>query len=430
MAPTPGPSRLAGKVRSHTTQHTLRAGAKQKSALKQQKQQSAVKKDDAAPPPTSSSSKGKAKEVASTPSASTSTAAPRKQVFKQVLASPLTVNWPTLSAVDAQPILYTLLDVLKQMQQQQSTATSSLRSEKTLRSRSSRQERKKARIIRAIEKGKLAILDDTEASGSASAGAMDVDMAGPSIPSGSSLTIGINSVTTRLELMIQHETVRRRGQKTGASSQDIAATQEQGLDLVFVCRSDVDPPKMIAHFPMLTCAVNAIVNPQDEGSDTRRPLLLIPLPAGAEQLLAKALNVRRCAILGLSTASLPQMDSLSALFNRIKEVNLEPLRAPWLESAASAALSTREYLLPPSAALVHKTLVNNVATSAPQNINAVKLAKKHTREEKKAWRKNGRREIGEEKRRKELRMKREVRRAKGGRDRPVRQPSSGKGMPA
>jgi hypothetical protein len=250
---------------------------------------------------------------------------------------------------------------------------------------------------------------------------MDVDE-GPATGGESSaeplaLVCGINSVTRHMELEIARESANRTVEDGGTDSASSSAPLP--LRLVFVCRSDLDPPKLASHFPMLTCALNAVCHPASTASNS---VILVPLPTGAEIVLAKALGLRRCAVLGMSTGSLPE-EASRALFARIADAGLQPLRADWLDTAADSALRTREVLLTRSGLtpmisegsrpMRSTTVVKNVASTAPANLNEVKLQKKHTRNEKKEWRKAVKKGGHEEERKRmtgERRQRREARR--------------------
>lgn len=262
------------------------------------------------------------------------------------------------------------------------------------------------------------------------------------------LTIGINAVSRHLEGMIDEEAQKRKakaeatraatsslstdaGKSTdGNASTDTSKPTDTNkptdtskptsppppspppLNIVFVCRQDLDPPSLCAHFPMLTCVVNAVCHAKTSAK-TPSPgagVLLIALPLGSERLISDALELRRCSVVGMSTDALADMGvrkPLLALLARIHEARgIAPLRAPWLDAAADVALRTREYMVarrdaatgssrmsatalpPPQLPTPLLTpRVKQIATSAPTNLNAVKLAKKHTRREKKEWRK-------------------------------------------
>lgn len=351
-----GNAKGAGGVRTHNAQHTMRAASKQKVS---QRQNTQSQSQSSAPAQQAGPSSGAKPPPAQTLAGAS--AAPRKQVFKQVLASPLTVNWPAVSNIDVQPVLYTLLDVLKHP-----AVTGSLRS--------------------AQGNGKGKARDDGGTSSQ------------PRIP----LIVGINSVSRHLESMIDHESTKRHREtsKSDGSSEDARPTP---LNIVFVCRQDLDPPTLCAHFPMLTCAVNAVCHGQSQSqSSALSGVLLVPLPSGAERLISDALQLRRCSVLALSTDALAEVglrETLLALLARIQEVpSLKPLRAAWLDSAADVALRTRQYLLDRANAVdadhtpAVTPKVKQVATTAPANLNAVKLHKKHTRQEKKEWRKTVRKQ--------------------------------------
>ncbi|PWN23639.1 hypothetical protein BCV69DRAFT_6394 [Microstroma glucosiphilum] len=414
------------KVQVHNKQHSLRAVSKSKLSQQQKEKRPAVTPASSSSlqpisedglsharshaagqshPSGSRVALGKRKEADS----SGDNQAQRRQVFKQVLASPLTVNWPQLAAVDAQPILYTLLDMLAlPALRSQIRRVQPMRPDRRVMSRG---ESRRARKSGTQSRG------ETQAIGLdvSTSVQMDVDevssSAGDSSAEPVALVCGINSVTRHMELEIARES-SKRGLQDG--EQDSAASASPLLlSLVFVCRSDLDPPKLASHFPMLTCALNAVCHPASrEGAAA----LLIPLPAGAELVLAKALGLRRCSALGIATGSLPQEIS-RALSARIADAGLQPLRADWLDTAADSALRTREALLTRSGLIPmmsgiarpmrSNTIVKNVASTAPANLNEVKLQKKHTRNEKKAWRKavkkaghgEGRKRVIEERRR-------------------------------
>lgn len=110
------------------------------------------------------------------------------------------------------------------------------------------------------------------------------------------------------------------------------------LDLIFVCRPDINPPSLVAHLPTMTAAANGVraaleqvrlgtssgvaklgvgvdtemVVEEDEESGVaglRNPVYLIPLDVGAERHLAEALALRRVATIGLSVSMRPIQSS-------------------------------------------------------------------------------------------------------------------------
>lgn len=283
---------------------------------------------------------------------------------------------PAIPNADARPILYTLLDVLKHESVRRWTRFDRAEAR-------DRREMKQSEWRRARRSEKKASLNSGGGGGS-----KDVEMA--SLEEQASvgrrpLYAGINSVTHHLESMISNESARRKGE---AQPEDEVPSP---LDVVFVCRSDLDPPKLVAHLPLLACAVNAVCYPTAEKAEARPELRVVPLPEGAEALISQALGLRRCGILAMATSLLP-FEATKTLHKSIDEANVSPVRAEWLDAAADSALGARENLLSrthdqASKRFTARPRVEQIPTSAPVNLNAVKLAKKHTRADKKAWRK-------------------------------------------
>lgn len=112
------------------------------------------------------------------------------------------------------------------------------------------------------------------------------------------LTIGINEVTRRLEAQIK--SARRRVTLSDAdpASPIVSSAHSTLISLIFVCRADVDPPALIAHLPHLVAAWNS----SQKGSSAKI-LKLVPLPKGAESALAKAMGLRRVAVIAVNVRS-------------------------------------------------------------------------------------------------------------------------------
>ncbi|CAO1624377.1 unnamed protein product [Sympodiomycopsis kandeliae] len=413
-----GPSQQR-KLQTHNVQHTMRAASKAK-AKSNQNQQASQKQTN--PQSTNLANADRRSDSASNekPSTSSTTAASqRKTTFRQVLSSPLTINWPSISAVDAQPILYTLLDVLKDPVLKPFTRTDKVDQREV--SKSDKRKRRRAEKEASETDEKREGTNVTAAENQDAVSQMEVDLPVEATEASSSvtpspITLGINSVSRRMESMIAHRSAVRQQMQTQTkeaqqtekesnSSETQSLSSRSDLNLVFVCRSDLDPPTLCSHFPMLTCSVNAVCHPVTATSATTSGVVLIPLPTGSERLISEVLNVRRCSVVALNTTTLSNLgikQSLLSLLARIQEnaQTLKPLRASWLDAAADVALTHRENLmrdfsLPTSSSgsIAH---VKMIQTTAPTNINQVKLEKKHSRDEKKLWRKN-QRKTGHEK---------------------------------
>ena len=111
------------------------------------------------------------------------------------------------------------------------------------------------------------------------------------------------------------------------------------LDIIFVCKPDINPPSLVAHLPTMTAAINGVfqalkskraggeaLSEQGESSmglDERRverDVLLVPLDLGAERQLATVLALRRVAAIGISvcpSSSLFSFDFVADTLDRV-----------------------------------------------------------------------------------------------------------------
>ena len=105
------------------------------------------------------------------------------------------------------------------------------------------------------------------------------------------------------------------------------------LDIVFVCKPDINPPSLVAHLPTMTAAINGVLQAlkskraerealADDSEDSmrldgrrvERDVLLVPLDIGAERQLSTVLALRRVAAIGISVSPLPpSLRSMSPL---------------------------------------------------------------------------------------------------------------------
>jgi hypothetical protein len=118
-----------------------------------------------------------------------------------------------------------------------------------------------------------------------------ISSAQPTIPIPSLLehcTFGINEVTKRLEALANPATTNEARSTTGPR-----------LRVVLVCRADVDPPLLIAHFPILVATCNSSL-PVDSSHD--KFVKLVTLPMGAEHSLAEITGLRRVAVMALDVS--------------------------------------------------------------------------------------------------------------------------------
>ncbi|CAE6425588.1 unnamed protein product [Rhizoctonia solani] len=156
---------------------------------------------------------------------------------------------------------------------------------------------------------------------------------------------GINEVTKRLESQIQPNALGAE-----AAAPDVAPKTK--LRFVIACRTDVDPPILIEHLPVLVAACNSAI-PGD--SEDRMFIKLVTLPMGGEHTLAEMIGLRRVAVMALD-AETPGLERLESLLSSIT-----PLRAPWLAPPSNISQEPKE-LVP--------THVKQLKTSAPKDMKA------------------------------------------------------------
>lgn len=66
------------------------------------------------------------------------------------------------------------------------------------------------------------------------------------------------------------------------------------LRIILVCRADVNPQDLLAHFPNTVAAANGLLSRCD-----RQPIDLVQLNAGAEKALSDALGIKSAAVVGI-----------------------------------------------------------------------------------------------------------------------------------
>lgn len=192
-------------------------------------------------------------------------------------------------------------------------------------------------------------------------------------PRTSLYTAGINSVTRTLEERIK---AVREGK----------ALDERIPHLLFVCVSDMEPPTLVAHLPMLTASYNAVVShippssntsrmdpdsvdprtpwtPNSSAKNQSRPIILVPLPPGSELVLSTALGVRRLSALLLFSHAdhHPWIRLERHLCNTLGMHDaLRGFRLPWLDYACASLQPIR---------------IKHVASSAPSSAPSKKRTK-------------------------------------------------------
>ncbi|GAA6008109.1 uncharacterized protein JCM10292_001848 [Rhodotorula paludigena] len=172
------------------------------------------------------------------------------------------------------------------------------------------------------------------------------------------------------------------------------------VDLVLVCKPDINPPSLVAHLPTMVAAANGVQTALDSvlrGADAQqrgeeemqveqgasgtkrpemRPVRLVPLDVGAERRLADALGLRRVAAVGLSSLH----PAVAPLLQLLQTSLPDPLSAPWL---VPHVLHPPSSTAPAAASRFAPTAIKHLKTSAPLNPRAAVVAKKEERKRKK-----------------------------------------------
>jgi ribonuclease P/MRP protein subunit POP3 len=119
----------------------------------------------------------------------------------------------------------------------------------------------------------------------------------------SHLTIGINEVTKRLEAQSKALLQRVVVTSTRIDVPPAPSLSSRPVSVVLVCQGDVDPPILIAHLPQLVAACNSAIRPSKKDDPAPCFIKLIPLPKGAERVLAEGVGLRRASVLALDVSS-------------------------------------------------------------------------------------------------------------------------------
>lgn len=78
-----------------------------------------------------------------------------------------------------------------------------------------------------------------------------------------------------------------------------ASESKEYMAYLFVCLADISPPSIVGHIPQMCAAYNG----RRKALGLEGAVTLVSLGAGAEAVLAAALGIRRCAVLGIKVCS-------------------------------------------------------------------------------------------------------------------------------
>ncbi|KAF9074824.1 hypothetical protein BDP27DRAFT_1257990 [Rhodocollybia butyracea] len=267
----------------------------------------------------------------------------KKVVFKGVLDNPFRILWPSIPINLQNVVLAQVISLLDGVSEYQSAYFQANRKRKREQSEKIRPRKKKATLES----------DDRPVAVSSTEMQMDIPVSDPPEVL-SHLVTGINTVTKRLETLVR----TRRGGNPEDSMPNVK--------IVLVCRADVNPPMLIDHLPHLVAAYNS-TNPPD-------PILLVPLPPGAEFTLAEVMGVRRVAVMAIDKNA----PGVSNILSLIADVPI--LTASWLSTQVTIAELKRTSIVP--------THIKQLRTTAPKDMKAAKEQRATGRAMAKEKRKN------------------------------------------
>lgn len=356
----------------------------------------------------------------------------KKAVFRPILMSPYKAEWyvqallregggvsqalttpkrsqllrkrrPEVAHKVAQALQYTLVDLLRidAVQRRHFQRSNGAMPRQSARKTKDKNRRRKARLLLGIleQHGIVPSISKARArDGGPGAEAMETEDAVTKAPVSKPILCGLNCITRQLESYIQRQLPR-----SSAEARLSGADAAHAPSVIFVCTSDVDPPALTAHFPMLVAAYNATVgavSQSNESSETRRTYL-VRLPQGAEETLADAVGLRRCSALSVDASRLSDAfsadeqgdDVARAVQNLMKKLagsGVAPMQLAWLDAALASVQpleSTGKRNAPAPTSSFLEPRIKHVRTSAPADMNAIKGERRARRTERKARRK-------------------------------------------
>ncbi|CAK5280586.1 unnamed protein product, partial [Mycena citricolor] len=273
----------------------------------------------------------------------------KKVVFKSVLDSPFRIPWPSVPMNVQNRALACIMSLLDGVADYQASRMKQNRKRK-------RAEKQNSSTTKPAsdERSDIPMNDDLVV--------LPEDSVLPPEPLIlSHLVVGINEVTRRLDEQIR--SLRQTTVIQAEPSNEPSSEVPKPIRLILVCRADVDPPILIDHIPHEVAAFNSACPAQ--------PIKVVPLPAGTELELAKALHVRRAAIVALDCDA-PRLAEFASILE-----SLPIITAPWLTSTASAAPARPAKQLIP-------THVKQLRTTTPKDMKMAKLVRSEGRAAAKA----------------------------------------------
>ncbi|KAJ7619190.1 hypothetical protein DFH06DRAFT_1235586 [Mycena polygramma] len=261
----------------------------------------------------------------------------KKVIFKAVLDSPFRVPWPSVPMNLQNTALACTISLLDGVSEYQSVRGQENRKRKQLYKDSAHNKKRKTDADASPGNTDIVLPDAPEESSS--------PIRPPVL---SHLIVGINEVTKRLDAQIR---ALRKTVSLNPNPASELPPPPAPIKVIVVCRADVDPQVLITHLPHEVAAFNSC-NPSE-------PIKIIPLPKGAEATLAKAMGLRRVAVIALERDT-PGLAAFSSILDAVPT-----LTAQWLTSPAASAAPSKPQLIP--------THVKQLRTTAPKDMKMAKI---------------------------------------------------------
>ncbi|OJA19565.1 RNase P subunit Pop3 [Rhizopogon vesiculosus] len=274
------------------------------------------------------------------------TAIERRGVSKSVIDNPFRIQWPSIPPSAQNMFLVTLLTSFE--------STVKRRTPKTA----------KAGALPQFQTSALSEESCSKSSPPCSA------IENPASPF-DYITIGINQVTRSLESQVKY--FRKSATLTTASCVSQISAGPASIAVVFVCRADVNPPILLDHIPHLVAGCNS-TRPRSEAEGAWRPVKLITLPKDSESALARALGLRRAAVIAIHVSA--RTSNVSILTFDTLDQDDAPFLPTFYEMLQSVPVISAPWLVPPfqhaSPRSLIPTHIKQLRTSAPKDMKAAK----------------------------------------------------------
>ncbi|KAH9452297.1 hypothetical protein MJO29_008714 [Puccinia striiformis f. sp. tritici] len=327
----------------------------------------------------------------------------RKVVWKPVLSTPFTYQWPEISDQVGGQILVELLKVLGDLkdpsksqscslsESQHHTRLEQLEGDQTFENPCSLETslHKTGRLAHIVElrSGKKIEIPDYIPPRRSQSNSKNLKRH----PQNSSYIVsGINSVTKALEKEITENRANIAAPRQTKDSKNPSSTLEVGLtekpyhrrlSFIFVCRNDMNPVSLLDNLLPTVANLNQhLLQCQlcvTEDLAVQPLVLLIPLPKGAENSIAGALDLKRAAVVALRGEDV----RMSALSHMARE-HVKPISSPSCITSAHKS-EGHPSIANKGGVLLLPTHVKHYKTSLPTDMRKHNLERTESRKQHK-----------------------------------------------